>query len=139
MMFSRAGFRLGQQNYPWSDLDLEVVFTVMLLVLLYYFLHGFLNEWKSSKLPPGPWPWPIVGNLPHIASALPHRTLRALANKFGGLMYLQLGMEARDYNRHQFIECQVLSIDTMFLMFIQHLKFVVQSVVWWSVSSEPII
>ena len=100
MMFSRAGFGLGQQNYSWSDLDLELVLAVsvsmLLLVLLYCFFHAFLSEWKSSKLPPGPWPWPIVGNFPHIVSALPHRTLRSLANKFGGLMYLKLGMETKE-------------------------------------------
>jgi hypothetical protein len=99
MMFSRAGFGWGQQNYSWSDLDLELALAasvLMLLVLLYSIFHGLFSEWKSSKLPPGPWPWPIVGNFPHIASALPHRTLRALTNKFGGLMYLKLGTETKE-------------------------------------------
>lgn len=46
------------------------------------------------NLPPGPWPWPILGNLPDMGMAskeLPHRYFGALADKFGGLMYLQLG------------------------------------------------
>ncbi|XP_024359127.1 flavonoid 3'-monooxygenase [Physcomitrium patens] len=45
---------------------------------------------RRKKLPPGPWPWPVVGNLAVLAG-LPHRNLQNLAAKYGGLMYLQLG------------------------------------------------
>ncbi|CAN0876916.1 Flavonoid 3'-monooxygenase [Linum grandiflorum] len=45
---------------------------------------------KTGALPPGPNPWPIVGNLPHLG-AIPHHSIAALARKYGPLMYLRLG------------------------------------------------
>ncbi|EER95892.2 flavonoid 3'-monooxygenase [Sorghum bicolor] len=47
---------------------------------------------KALKLPPGPWGWPVLGNLDALAGALPpHRALAALAARHGPLMHLRLG------------------------------------------------
>ncbi|KAG0575927.1 hypothetical protein KC19_5G040800 [Ceratodon purpureus] len=61
---------------------------VVTLVILY-----FLSLARERKdLPPGPLPWPVVGNLVDLASGgLPHIFLTKLASKYGGLMYLRLG------------------------------------------------
>jgi hypothetical protein len=45
---------------------------------------------KRKKLLPGPYPWPILGNLPALTARMPHHVLRTLGEKYGGLMYLQL-------------------------------------------------
>lgn len=60
-----------------------ILAAVLLLVLL-------LPGRRPSKLPPGPRPWPILGNLPHLGPA-PHKTLAAMATTYGPLLGLRLG------------------------------------------------
>ncbi|KAF9621266.1 hypothetical protein IFM89_018483 [Coptis chinensis] len=45
---------------------------------------------SSRQLPPGPPRWPIVGNLFDLGKA-PHRTLAGLVQKYGPVIWLQLG------------------------------------------------
>eukprot|EP01018_Ginkgo_biloba_P010773 Gb_13999 [translate_table: standard] len=55
----------------------------------------FFKSWHGSsgqklKLPPGPRPLPIIGNL-HMLGKLPHRKLLELSKKYGPIMFLRLG------------------------------------------------
>lgn len=54
------------------------------------YLYFLLKPRKSSKLPPGPKPWPVVGNLFQLSND-PHRSLARLAKVYGPLMSLKLG------------------------------------------------
>ncbi|XP_059283660.1 premnaspirodiene oxygenase-like [Lycium ferocissimum] len=57
------------------------------------FLFLLVQKWRKSKtlLPPGPWRLPIIGSVHHLTSGLPHRVLKNLSQKYGPIMYLQLG------------------------------------------------
>ncbi|KAM3234090.1 hypothetical protein P3L10_019449 [Capsicum annuum] len=69
-------------------------FNLVSLILFFSFLFVLIRQWRNRKqirLPPGPWRLPIIGSLHHLTGTLPHRTFRSLAQKYGPLMYLQLG------------------------------------------------
>ncbi|XP_069153397.1 trimethyltridecatetraene synthase-like isoform X2 [Solanum lycopersicum] len=68
---------------PWVFL----VFGSWLLALA--FVIKILNHPKR-KLPPGPKPWPIIGNL-NLLGSLPHKSLHHLSQKYGDLMLLKFG------------------------------------------------
>ncbi|PHT50373.1 hypothetical protein CQW23_10120 [Capsicum baccatum] len=53
------------------------------------FLTKKFNHPKR-KLPPGPRPWPIIGNL-NLLGSLPHESLHHLSQKYGDLMLLKFG------------------------------------------------
>uniref|UniRef100_A0AAU8HQ35 Flavonoid 3'-hydroxylase n=1 Tax=Silybum marianum TaxID=92921 RepID=A0AAU8HQ35_SILMA len=58
-------------------------------LLVYALLN--LRSPRSNRLPPGPTPWPIIGNLPHLGR-ISHHALAAMATKYGPLMHLRLGV-----------------------------------------------
>ncbi|KAF5480772.1 hypothetical protein F2P56_001488 [Juglans regia] len=71
-------------SWTWSILAL--------LVLAHLLRQWALKSWnKNRKLPPGPRGFPIFGSL-HILGELPHRNLQRLAQKYGPIMHLCLGL-----------------------------------------------
>ncbi|XP_038686504.1 cytochrome P450 71D9-like [Tripterygium wilfordii] len=69
-------------------------FPVLLCFISFMFMVlKVIQRFKStSKLPPGLWKLPLIGNLHQlVGSPLTHRVLRDLAKKHGPLMYLYLG------------------------------------------------
>ncbi|MCD7466180.1 hypothetical protein HAX54_002624 [Datura stramonium] len=46
---------------------------------------------NKKKLPPGPIPLPLIGNLHNIFGVPPHKSIEKLANKYGPIMSLKLG------------------------------------------------
>ncbi|WMV46911.1 hypothetical protein MTR67_040296 [Solanum verrucosum] len=67
--------------------------TIVYLLLFSSLLFILVSKTKKQiKLPPGPWRLPFTGSLHHlIGRGLRHRTLSNLAQRYGSVMYLQLG------------------------------------------------
>jgi typhasterol/6-deoxotyphasterol 2alpha-hydroxylase len=71
---------------PWALSYLAIMLATILLLKSLSYLRGH----KKYNLPPGPKPWPIIGNL-NLIGALPHRSLHEISKKYGRLMYLRFG------------------------------------------------
>ncbi|XP_057810419.1 premnaspirodiene oxygenase-like [Salvia miltiorrhiza] len=81
-------------KHTTNMLDLTTTASVILCTI---FLFIFVdNKWKKSKngiplkLPPGPKPLPIIGNL-HQISSPPFRCFTDLSKQYGPIMHLKLG------------------------------------------------
>ncbi|KAJ9546258.1 hypothetical protein OSB04_025965 [Centaurea solstitialis] len=72
----------------------EIIMIILLipLPLLYFFFRLITNSSKQPPLPPGPYPWPIVGNLFQIRNDL-HVHFAEMARVHGPLMSLRLGQK----------------------------------------------
>ena len=69
---------------------MEIFEPTWIALLLLVLLNIALRKMQSLKMPPGPRPLPIIGNL-HLISHLPHRSLATLAHKYGPIMSIHLG------------------------------------------------
>ncbi|KAL8191820.1 hypothetical protein R6Q57_028551 [Mikania cordata] len=63
--------------------------TIFLLTLIKLLKHPHDHS-RKIVLPPGPRPWPLIGNF-NLIGPLPHQSLHKLAQTYGELMYLKFG------------------------------------------------
>ncbi|CAI5536124.1 unnamed protein product [Closterium sp. Naga37s-1] len=68
-------------------------------------LLSFLR--RRSPLPPGPSPWPILGNLPQLG-LLPHRALAKLADRYGPIMTIWFGSTPKLIVSSPEVACEVM-------------------------------
>ncbi|KAE8689133.1 Kinase superfamily protein [Hibiscus syriacus] len=68
-----------------------LVLFIALLASLVFLSRVFIGRrCKQIKFPPGPKPWPIIGNL-NLIGSLPHQSLHELSQRYGPLMHLKFG------------------------------------------------
>ncbi|KAJ8769597.1 hypothetical protein K2173_005200 [Erythroxylum novogranatense] len=66
---------------------------ILALIAVFVFLKAALSIDKNThtKLPPGPRGLPIIGSF-HLLGKNPHRSLHELAQKYGPIMHMRLGL-----------------------------------------------
>ncbi|OWM66568.1 hypothetical protein CDL15_Pgr013785 [Punica granatum] len=69
----------------WASYTAAWLATLALILLSRRFCRG-----RQLNLPPGPKPWPIIGNL-NLIGPLPHHSIHELSKKYGSLMSLRFG------------------------------------------------
>ncbi|KAJ9706597.1 hypothetical protein PVL29_001860 [Vitis rotundifolia] len=73
----------------------NVLLPILLLLPLVFLILKLLKDsssLKSPPLPPGPFPWPILGNLLHLGN-MPHISLAQFSQSYGPLISLRLGSQ----------------------------------------------
>ncbi|CAN6196088.1 unnamed protein product [Urochloa humidicola] len=70
---------------PWA-----AFLTIVLITALFLKTIASRGRRRTYNLPPGPKPWPIIGNL-NLIGDLPHRSIHELSKRHGPLMQLRLG------------------------------------------------
>ncbi|KAK4269071.1 hypothetical protein QN277_022276 [Acacia crassicarpa] len=68
---------------PWP-----AIFIPFLLFVILFRRHRHCRY----NLPPGPKPWPIIGNL-NLIGPIPHHSLHQLSQKYGPIVHLKLGLK----------------------------------------------
>eukprot|EP00253_Pinus_taeda_P007555 PITA_07555 len=88
-----SGFKMWFNDFV-RTLSLSVKITAAAIgfgTLVFFFqILQHKRRRNSTRLPPGPCPWPIIGNL-HQLSLPAHRALKNLAEKYGPVMFLRFG------------------------------------------------
>ncbi|CAL5088134.1 unnamed protein product [Urochloa decumbens] len=69
---------------PWA------AFLTVVLITAFFLKAIVSSRRRTYNLPPGPKPWPIIGNL-NLIGDLPHRSIHELSKRHGPLMHLRLG------------------------------------------------
>ncbi|KAK4781157.1 hypothetical protein SAY87_017263 [Trapa incisa] len=72
-------------SLSWASYAAACLVTLAILLLSCH-----LRRRRQLYLPPGPRPWPIVGNL-NLIGPLPHRSVHELSEKYGPIMTLWFG------------------------------------------------
>ncbi|KAK2991372.1 hypothetical protein RJ640_024045, partial [Escallonia rubra] len=78
------------RNFGTPDLMDYVITLLLLLSLTWACMLCFTSTRRKSRLPPGPNPFPVIGNI-HQLGDQPHQSLAKLSKRYGPLMSLKLG------------------------------------------------
>lgn len=92
---------------PFTDVNPFSLFLTLLIPTLIFLILQSVS-FKRKNLPPGPFPWPIIGNIPHVIGTKPHVLVSNLAKKYGPLMFLRMGSRAVVFGSSPAVALEIL-------------------------------
>ncbi|XP_068940701.1 cytochrome P450 1A1-like [Petaurus breviceps papuanus] len=69
----------------------EVTISLLALLIVFVFIKALGNRNKKQMSPPGPWSFPIIGNLLQLGDH-PYLTFMEMRKKYGDVFLIKLGM-----------------------------------------------
>lgn len=94
ILVGKNGYHQIKTHSPPNKITKTMDFSTLLLLLSFPSTLAYvvtISECRrNSRLPPGPFPFPIIGNLLKLSNK-PHRSLATLSERYGPLMSLRLG------------------------------------------------
>lgn len=86
------------------------------LIFVFTFLLVFYSTKRRSGVPPGPPLFPVIGNLPHLASGDLFKNLDALRKQYGDIYGVYIGKDLNIFlNGHKVIHDALIKKGTAFL------------------------
>ncbi|KAK8969152.1 Cytochrome P450 71A1 [Platanthera guangdongensis] len=85
-----SGFTLMDLPPLMAVLAQPLLITILLIILLIFSGFHRRRGANPNNLPPGPTPFPIIGNL-HNLKGLPYIAFHRISEKYGPIIYLKLG------------------------------------------------
>ncbi|XP_060072856.1 steroid 17-alpha-hydroxylase/17,20 lyase-like [Ylistrum balloti] len=67
--------------------------TVLISLVAFLTSYWLLQLYRRPRFPPGPMSWPLIGNMPQIFGKALHLALTNLGDKYGPLVWLNMGGE----------------------------------------------
>ncbi|KAL6649971.1 hypothetical protein ACP70R_014195 [Stipagrostis hirtigluma subsp. patula] len=75
---------------PWASFPAAMLATVLCFLVAVLSLRRRHQRARKYNIPPGPRPWPVIGNL-NLIGSLPYRSIHKLSTRYGPLMSLRFG------------------------------------------------
>uniref|UniRef100_A0ACB8GFA6 Uncharacterized protein n=1 Tax=Sphaerodactylus townsendi TaxID=933632 RepID=A0ACB8GFA6_9SAUR len=69
------------------------LFLLFVLTMAFFLKAGSFWSTRRRDLPPGPRPWPLIGNLHLVDLKRPYRTMSELSKRYGPVFSFQLGFQ----------------------------------------------
>lgn len=78
-----------------EEINLFSILLLLLVTLIFHILRQtkFVSSRLGQNLPPGPFQWPIIGNIPSVIGQKPHVIVTKIAKSHGELISLKLGRQ----------------------------------------------
>ncbi|XP_027714080.1 cytochrome P450 1A1 isoform X1 [Vombatus ursinus] len=82
---------LSMLAFPESFTVTELLMASAVFCLVFWIIESYTQRVpKGLKSPPGPWAWPLIGNILTLGKN-PHMALAQLREKYGDVMQIQIG------------------------------------------------
>ena len=119
---------------------MEYILLIPIIVIITIFLI-FSKSHIKSNLPPGPKPWPIIGNILELGDK-PHQTFTELSKTYGPIMFLKLGsvptivISSPDIAQEMFLKHDITFSDRIVPDSVRAMDHDKYSMIWLSVSPK---